>query len=123
MSDHVGSDGRNHPPHTPRLIIEGELRSDWRNRSACRDEDPDIFFAVGIGAAAERMTADAKAICAGCDVIRECGTLLAHMQATLPGLVEGVWAGTSFADRNREARRVQSARERARKRERKQAAA
>lgn len=96
---------------------------DWRNWAACRNADPEIFFAVGVGLGAERATAEAKSICARCDVIEQCGSFFNLLQQTLPGSPEGVWAGTSDADRNREARRGEAARLRARRQERKQAAA
>lgn len=135
MTPYLRTDGplRGHLPRTDRpagprqpRFVEGarpETEQDWRKRAACRDEDPEIFFAVGIGLGAERATAEAKSICARCDVIDECGDFLEHMQATLPGTVEGVWAGTSEADRNRNVRREQRARDRARQRARKQPAA
>lgn len=135
MTPYLRTDGPIHG-RTPRTDTPGQAKvvrfptparpereEDWRNRSACRNEDPEIFFATGTGAAAERATAEAKTICARCDVIADCGIFLAHMQATLPGAVEGVWAGTSHADRERQARREQRARERERAEQRKQAAA
>lgn len=100
-----------------------ERENNWRNRAACRNADPEIFFAVGTGPGADRATAEAKKICAGCEVIAECGEFLQHMQTVLPGRVEGVWAGTSEADRDREQRRVRSERDRARAKAKKQAAA
>ena len=39
---------------------------DWRERSACRDTDPDLFFPVGsTGPAVEQITS-AKAVCEMC---------------------------------------------------------
>jgi WhiB family transcriptional regulator, redox-sensing transcriptional regulator len=40
---------------------------DWRQRSACKDEDPDIFFRES-----KRGIRQAKAICAACPVQPAC---------------------------------------------------
>ena len=135
MTPHLRSEGpisgripRTDVPGQPKVsrfpaAPKPESEDNWRNRAACRNVDPEIFFAVGVGLGAERATAEAKAICASCPVIADCAEFLKHMRATLPGSVDGVWAGTSDADRHREERRIRSAQERARARERKQQAA
>jgi Transcription factor WhiB len=54
----------------------------WRLAAACRSADPELFFPLsGSGQALEQI-AEAKAICAGCPVRRQClefalGTALA----------------------------------------------
>jgi WhiB family redox-sensing transcriptional regulator len=49
----------------------GVRHQDWRDRAACRDEDPGLFFPAddGTGVAATR---EARAICAGCPVSAQC---------------------------------------------------
>jgi WhiB family transcriptional regulator, redox-sensing transcriptional regulator len=45
---------------------------DWRSRSACRDEDPELFFPIGTTGPAVEQTDAAKRICMRCDVREEC---------------------------------------------------
>jgi WhiB family redox-sensing transcriptional regulator len=66
----------------------------WRDRAACRDSDPDLFFPIGsTGAAVEEIRA-AKAICQTCAVREEC---LAFALET--NQEAGVWGGTSEEER------------------------
>jgi hypothetical protein len=45
----------------------------WRQRAACRNEDPDLFFPVtDDGPGYERQVAAAKAVCRGCPVRDRC---------------------------------------------------
>ncbi len=44
----------------------------WRNRSACLDEDPELFFPVGTTGPALEQTERAKAVCHSCPVVNEC---------------------------------------------------
>ena len=44
----------------------------WRNRAACLDEDPELFFPVGNTAPALRQVEKAKPVCRRCDVIETC---------------------------------------------------
>lgn len=79
----------------------------WRDRAACRDSDPDLFFPAGsTGAALEEIRA-AKALCAICPVHDRC---LAYALATNQDA--GIWGGASEEER-RELRR-QAARKRPR---------
>jgi WhiB family redox-sensing transcriptional regulator len=73
---------------------------DWQERAACLGASPDLFFPER-GAS----TAEAKAVCASCDVREDC---LAH--ALDHGEKHGIWGGLS----ERERRRIR--RERARER-------
>lgn len=100
-----------------------DREDNWRNHAACRDVDGDLFFPIGMGPDAAIQTRKALAYCAACPVIEKCAEFLAHMQAVLPGSVEGVWAGTTQASRDAEQRRARSARDRARAKAKKQAAA
>jgi len=44
----------------------------WRSVAACRSADPDLFFPVSSSGRALEQVTEAKAICAGCRVRREC---------------------------------------------------
>lgn len=70
--------------------------SGWRDRAACRDTDPDLFFPVGTtGVAVEEIEA-AKALCQSCPVCAQCldFALEANQEA-------GIWGGTSEDERRR----------------------
>jgi WhiB family transcriptional regulator, redox-sensing transcriptional regulator len=69
---------------------------DWRHRSACRDEDPELFFPVGISDSrpSQRQIGQAKAVCRRCPVTSEC---LAWALET--GQDAGVWGGLSDDER------------------------
>lgn len=65
----------------------------WRDRALCRGVDPELFFPVGTGQLAQRQTAQAKAVCAGCPVVAPClAFALAH-------LGEGIAGGSTPAER------------------------
>ena len=79
---------------------------DWRDRSACRDTSPDLFFPVGTtGPAIEQIT-EAKAVCATCEAQGPC---LEYAMVTNQD--SGVWGGTSEEER-RKLRRAWLARQR-----------
>jgi WhiB family transcriptional regulator, redox-sensing transcriptional regulator len=46
--------------------------TDWRHRAVCRDEDPELFFAVGTTGPALLQVEQAKAVCRRCPVTEEC---------------------------------------------------
>ncbi|AEW92662.1 MULTISPECIES: WhiB family transcriptional regulator [Streptomycetaceae] len=80
----------------------------WRDRAACRHEDPELFFPVGTGVPAQLQTEAAKQVCRGCPVADEC----LHWALTM-GQDSGVWGGTDPDERRllhlaarREERRV-----------------
>ena len=66
----------------------------WRTRSACLDEDPELFFPVGSTGPALEQTERAKAICQACPVVAECleWALESNQDA-------GVWGGLSEDER------------------------
>ncbi len=70
--------------------------TDWRELSACRDSDPELFFPVGTTGPAVEQIAKAKAICAVCSVQEEClrYALETNQEA-------GVWGGYPEDDRRR----------------------
>ena len=63
----------------------------WRNRSACRGVDPDIFFPVS-----DEDAGPAKAICGQCSVREAC---LEYALATRER--DGVWGGATERERRR----------------------
>lgn len=80
-------------PYTDGVPFPGE----WRDRAACRDADPELFFAVGTSgkhAKPDPRTARAKMICRGCCVRDDClGYALAHPS------VHGTWGGLTEQER------------------------
>jgi WhiB family redox-sensing transcriptional regulator len=69
-------------------------KAGWWSRAACRSADPELFFPVSADGPSRAEIAQAKAVCAGCDVRRECLTFaLATRQP------HGVWGGTSPQER------------------------
>jgi WhiB family redox-sensing transcriptional regulator len=66
----------------------------WRDRAACRTEDPELFFSVGTtGPALDQLT-EAKSVCQRCPVAGEC---LAWALDT--DQRAGVWGGLSEDER------------------------
>ncbi len=85
------------------MIAIGDV-SNWRSAGACLTADPDLFFPISPAGLAEEQVAGAKAICAGCEVRRECLEFaLAHEPA------HGIWGGTTPEDRQRDRRRKRRA--------------
>lgn len=73
---------------------ERKARRDWWRAAACRAADPDIFFPVSAQGPGREEIAQAKAVCAGCPVRRQC---LQFALATHQ--VHGVWGGTTEEER------------------------
>jgi WhiB family redox-sensing transcriptional regulator len=76
-----------------RPVVERRFRHDpagmaWIERGACLEEDPELFFPVGIGPAAREQEAEATAVCRRCSVRPECleWSLVTCQDA-------GVWGG------------------------------
>ena len=62
--------------------------TDWRELSACRDSDPEVFFPIGTTGPAVGHIEKARAICGACSVGEEC------LQYALETNQEsGVWGG------------------------------
>jgi WhiB family redox-sensing transcriptional regulator len=68
----------------------------WRERSACRDSDPDVFFPVGSTGTALEQIATAKRICRACHAAEECleFALATNQEA-------GIWGGTTEEERRK----------------------
>lgn len=67
---------------------------DWRQQSACKDEDPELFFPPGTGGPALTQIDEAKTVCRRCPVNSEC----LH-DAMVSGSDFGVWGGMSANER------------------------
>ncbi|GAB1331300.1 WhiB family transcriptional regulator [Streptomyces sennicomposti] len=66
----------------------------WRERGACRSEDPELFFPLGEGALSLRQIEQARAVCRRCPVLRECREFaLRHRE------YDGVWGGMTARER------------------------
>jgi WhiB family redox-sensing transcriptional regulator len=79
-------------------------RAEWWSRAACAATDPELFFPISASGPAVRQMARAKAICAGCEIQREC-----LEYALDAGPVQGVWGGTTEAERHLLRRRMRRA--------------
>jgi WhiB family redox-sensing transcriptional regulator len=68
---------------------------DWRRLAACRSAEPDLFFPVS-GRGWTRQVEQAKALCGGCPVRRQC------LQYAISGdEAYGVWGGMTEDERRR----------------------
>ena len=67
---------------------------DWRDRSACLDEDPELFFPIGNTGPAILQIEEAKQVCRRCDVREQC-----LQWALEAGQDHGVWGGLSEDER------------------------
>ena len=78
------------------LRVVGPLvrQEHWRSLAACQFADPDLFFPISSSGPALAQVAQAKAICAGCQVRPECLTFAVRTHQ-----VHGVWGGLSEQER------------------------
>ena len=67
---------------------------DWRQRAACRDQDPELFFPLSEMGPGAQQVERAKSVCARCPVRAEC---LAY--ALDDGLDHGIFGGATEAER------------------------
>ena len=77
----------------------------WRNRAACLDEDPELFFPVGNTGPALLQIEEAKAVCRRCQVVETC-----QEWAMKSGQDFGVWGEMSEDERRGLKRRYARAR-------------
>ncbi|MBW0088792.1 WhiB family transcriptional regulator [Pseudonocardia sp. KRD-184] len=68
--------------------------TNWLDRAACRDVDPETFFPTGAGRLTERQETRAKSVCRRCPVRSEC----LH-SAQLHASDDGVWGGLDAGER------------------------
>jgi len=69
-------------------------QENWRAVAACRSADPDLFFPLSESGQGLAEAAQAKAICAGCRVRRQC---LAFAVRTRQA--HGIWGGLTERER------------------------
>jgi WhiB family transcriptional regulator, redox-sensing transcriptional regulator len=97
-SQQWGTDTRDRRPigsPADRLSKDKEFAAmDWRHRSACLDEDPELFFPIGNTGPAILQIEEAKQVCRRCDVREQC--LAWALEA---GQDHGVWGGMSEDER------------------------
>jgi WhiB family transcriptional regulator, redox-sensing transcriptional regulator len=67
---------------------------DWRDRAACRHEDPELFFPIGTTGPAIAQIAAAKTVCVRCPVREPC-----LEWALAANQMSGVWGGMSEDER------------------------
>jgi WhiB family redox-sensing transcriptional regulator len=77
----------------------------WRNRAACLDEDPELFFPVGNTGPALLQVQEAKAVCRRCLVVENCLQLAIDSNKDT-----GVFGGLSEGERRALKRRTARAR-------------
>jgi WhiB family redox-sensing transcriptional regulator len=77
----------------------------WRNRSACLDQEPELFFPIGCSSPALLQEARAKAVCRRCEVAQTCLSW-----AIDSGQDSGVWGALSEDERRYLKRRSAQAR-------------
>jgi WhiB family transcriptional regulator, redox-sensing transcriptional regulator len=71
-----------------------ETRADWWSLGACLSADPELFFPVSESGRSRLQLSAAKAICARCQVRRQC-----LRYALAAGPLHGVWGGTGEDER------------------------
>ena len=86
-------------------ISRSKILMTWRNRAACLDEDPELFFPIGNTGPALLQIEEAKAVCRRCEVIETC-----LKWAIDSGQDAGVWGGLSEDERRALKRRNARAR-------------
>lgn len=72
----------------------------WRSYAACRTEDPELFFPIGSGPAAQAQAEEAKRVCWRCPAMQLCGQWAVQTRQE-----SGVWGGMAEWDRRRLHRR------------------
>jgi WhiB family transcriptional regulator, redox-sensing transcriptional regulator len=75
--------------------------TEWRAASACLSADPELFFPIAQGSAADGQTSSALQVCAGCTVRQQCLDF-----AMTTGEAHGIWGGTTPDERIRARRRA-----------------
>lgn len=85
MTGHFGHRGYHGP--------NPDVGDQWMAYAVCRDEDPETFYPVGVGAAANNQAQKAKAVCARCPVVVAClFSALKHSSTEQHGVQAGLTA-------------------------------
>ena len=80
---------------TPARLV---TRASWRSAAACRSADPELFFPLSESGKSLEQIAEAKAICAGCPVRRQCLAFALRTRA------HGIWGGLTELERHHDRR-------------------
>jgi WhiB family redox-sensing transcriptional regulator len=75
-------------------VVMNFPRGHWRERAACRSEDPELFFPLGEVGLSRTQIERARAVCHRCPVMTACGSW-----ALRNGESDGVWGGMTAAER------------------------
>jgi WhiB family redox-sensing transcriptional regulator len=67
----------------------------WPSSAACRSADPELFFPLSESGKALEQIAEAKVICAGCPVRRQCLEFALRTRQT-----HGIWGGLTELERH-----------------------
>lgn len=60
----------------------------WMEHAACRDHDPELFFAEDVSAEGRERSREAQRICRGCPVAAECLAMALETDSRY-----GIWGG------------------------------
>ena len=77
-----------------RLLASRDLS--WRDRAACKNSHPELFFPIGSSGDALEEIDSAKAICRSCPVRRDCLSFAIETNQE-----SGVWGGMSEDERRK----------------------
>jgi WhiB family redox-sensing transcriptional regulator len=86
--------GKSNVAESPNPCFKESDLMTWRNRAACLDEDPDLFFPIGNTGPAHLQIEEAKTVCRRCEVVEAC-----LKRAIEFGQEAGVFGGLSEDER------------------------
>jgi WhiB family transcriptional regulator, redox-sensing transcriptional regulator len=71
-------------------------RAGWWSRAACSTADPELFFPISSSGPSSRQVLRAKSVCSNCQIQQACLDY-----ALGSASVQGIWGGTTEAERRR----------------------
>jgi WhiB family redox-sensing transcriptional regulator len=77
-----------------------DMHDDWRSLGACASAQSDLFFPLSSASVCAPQIAAAKAICARCQVRRQCLSFALQTRQQ-----HGIWGGFTEDERSKEMRR------------------